>query len=137
MEKKVAKLFKEADTNNDNQIDLEEFKVLLNKVDSTVKNLPATAQVASQQGKYLGKVFNALAAGDKAHPFFYHHRGSLAYVGHNEAVFDADKWRLTGFATWWLWRSIYLSQQHSFRNKVYVSIDWTKSMLFGRDTSRF
>jgi NADH dehydrogenase FAD-containing subunit len=42
--------------------------------------LPATAQVASQQGKYLGKNFNALARGEGFKPFRYRHFGS--YVRH-------------------------------------------------------
>lgn len=42
------------DTSGDQALDIGEFKNLLRTLDHELKNLPATAQVASQQGKYLG-----------------------------------------------------------------------------------
>ena len=62
-------------------------------------------QVAAQQGKYLAK----LLAGGKAvpgvspvgqvKPFKYGHKGSLAYVGRDNAVMDVPGVRpITGFA---------------------------------------
>jgi NADH:ubiquinone reductase (non-electrogenic) len=67
----------------------------------TKKNYPATAQVASQQGRYLGRLFNSIsnplakaaqpdtqAILEKAEPFIYSHFGSFAYIGDREAVAD-------------------------------------------------
>lgn len=51
---KLIRLFMEADISGDQLIDINEFKQLLHKLDRQLKSLPATAQVASQQGKYLG-----------------------------------------------------------------------------------
>ncbi|WOL15682.1 external alternative NAD(P)H-ubiquinone oxidoreductase B3, mitochondrial-like [Canna indica] len=42
------------------EITIEEFKNVLANVDSQVKNLPATAQVAAQQGNYLAQCFNRM-----------------------------------------------------------------------------
>ncbi|PKA53550.1 NAD(P)H dehydrogenase B2, mitochondrial [Apostasia shenzhenica] len=42
------------------QVDIEEFKKALAVVDSQVKTLPATAQVAAQQGDYLARCFNKI-----------------------------------------------------------------------------
>ncbi|XP_031129371.1 external alternative NAD(P)H-ubiquinone oxidoreductase B2, mitochondrial-like isoform X1 [Ipomoea triloba] len=42
------------------EVDIEEFKSALSKVDTQMKNLPATAQVASQQGVYLANCFNRM-----------------------------------------------------------------------------
>ncbi len=42
------------DTSGDQMLDLDEFKKMLITLDSQLKSLPATAQVASQQGKYIG-----------------------------------------------------------------------------------
>lgn len=42
------------DTSGDQALDIGEFKNLLRTLDHELKSLPATAQVASQQGKYLG-----------------------------------------------------------------------------------
>ena len=38
-----------------------------------------------------------------------------------------------GIAGWLLWRSVYLTKQVAFRNRVLVLFDWLKSRVFGRD----
>ena len=43
----------------------------------------------------------------------------------------------TGFNSWLLWRSAYLTRLGSWRLRMQVPMDWTKTLLFGRDTSRF
>ncbi len=45
----VCRLFASTDTSGDQQVDYEEFVAILKKMDRNLKNLPATAQVASQQ----------------------------------------------------------------------------------------
>ncbi|MCO5590973.1 hypothetical protein L7F22_044949 [Adiantum nelumboides] len=40
------------------EMDTEKFKEALSKVDAQMKTLPATAQVAAQQGQYLAWCFN-------------------------------------------------------------------------------
>jgi NADH dehydrogenase FAD-containing subunit len=98
-----------------------------------------TAQVASQQGKYLGHKLHLLAAKhdtllandlpaatDEAvsGPFIYRHLGSLAYIG-NAAVFDLGPFSLTGgLAAMYAWRSIYWSEQVSMRTRALLMIDW-------------
>jgi NADH:ubiquinone reductase (non-electrogenic) len=104
------------------------------------RNLPATAQVAMQGGKYLALRFNRRGQGippDRLRPFRYRHLGMLAYIGHNEAVADLPGHKSRGFSTWVFWRSAYLTRLVSWKNKILVLFDWTKTMLFGRDVSRF
>ena len=43
---------------------------------------------------------------------------------------------LTGRPAEFVWRLLYLDMQISNRNKFQVGFDWTKQILFGRDTSR-
>lgn len=85
------------DTSGDQRLDFEEFKATLLHLDRQLKSLPATAQVASQQGKYLGRLLSQtngeVLTQSKAElekkglaPFEYHHLGSFAYVGDNKAV---------------------------------------------------
>jgi len=136
--KRVKDLFEEGDINKDGVLSLQEFQDLLKSVDSHLKNYPATAQVAAQQGVYLANLFNSRAKNQsKERPFIYKHKGSLAYVGGNSAVAEVGQWRLGGFATWWMWRSIYLTKQFSFRNRMLVCSDWFRTIVFGRDNSRF
>ena len=78
--------------------------MLLQEIGNKITALPATAQVASQQGKYLGRKFTrlarqqgVLAANDVpmglsdefvTSPFRYQHLGSLAYIGSDRAIAD-------------------------------------------------
>jgi NADH dehydrogenase FAD-containing subunit len=98
-----------------------------------------TAQVAAQQGKYLGHKLHLLAAKrdtllandlpaatDEAvsGPFIYRHLGSLAYIG-NAAVFDLGRLSFTGgLAAMYAWRSIYWSEQVTMRTRALLMIDW-------------
>jgi NADH:ubiquinone reductase (non-electrogenic) len=99
--------------------------------------LPATSQVAQQQGKYLGKALTQRARRQDVHPFAYKHLGMLAYVGDNKALADLEDVKGRGWATWLFWRSAYLTKIVSLRNKFSIAVDWTKAMVFGRDISQF
>lgn len=98
-----------------------------------------TAQVASQQGKYIGKKLHKLARHQNtleskdlaattdetvSGPFRYLHLGSLAYIG-NAAVFDFGGYSLMGgLAAMYAWRSIYWNEQVSARTRALLMIDW-------------
>lgn len=129
----------------------EELKQLLREVDSHVTSLPATAQRANQQGKYLGKKLTKLAKHalkrknlddsktkdiEDLHckPFKYHHLGSLAYLG-NAAVFDFSEGHhlFGGLVAMYLWRSIYFAESVSIRTRAMMFFDWLKRGFFGRD----
>ncbi len=99
--------------------------------------LPATSQVAQQQGKYLAAALSRRARGLTAGPFRYRHLGMLAYIGMDRALADLDQIKGRGWATWLFWRSAYLSRIVSLKNKTLVLFDWCKAKIFGRDTSQF
>lgn len=101
------------------------------------KTLPATAQVAQQQGKYLAQALSGLERGKPVHPFRYKHYGMLAYIGSGRALADLATIKSRGFSTWLFWRSAYLTRLVSFKNKTLVIFDWFKTFVFGRDISRF
>lgn len=142
--------------NNDEVLSLNELAVLLHDIGNKITalpavdiflqtysalilNLPQTAQVAEQEGKYLGKKFTKLArqrnvvdanglpvTDDEAvyRPFRYVHMGNLAYLG-NAAVFDMGKFSfMGGLAGMYAWRSVYWSKQVSARNRALLMIDW-------------
>ncbi|KAK8493729.1 hypothetical protein V6N13_062912 [Hibiscus sabdariffa] len=115
--------------------------------------LPALAQVAERQGKYLVEVFNRIGKqdGGKAFsakdmslgdPFVYKHLGSMASVGRYKALVDLrqskDAQGIThaGYASWLIWRSAYLTRVISWRNRFYVAVNWATTLVFGRDDSR-
>ncbi|KIJ37058.1 hypothetical protein M422DRAFT_69478 [Sphaerobolus stellatus SS14] len=103
--------------------------------------LPATAQVAYQEAKYVAKNLNTLAKGRKpAKSFEFNNMGSLAYLGDWKAIYDRSgsqkgpKTKEAGRFAWLLWRSAYFSMSLSLRNKILVPVYW---WIFGRDISRF
>jgi len=146
-------VFKQCDKNADDKLSFNELTEALVEIGNKITSLPATAQVASQQGKYLGKKFNFLAKpstkeamlenqifvdDDAVHcdPFVYQHLGSLAYIG-NAAVFDFNGTTfMGGLAAMYAWRSIYWTEQVSLRTRVLLMIDWVVRGLFGRDLSK-
>jgi NADH:ubiquinone reductase (non-electrogenic) len=102
--------------------------------DCTATQWAPTAQVASSQGVYLSSVFNS---NDFSKGFEYNHLGSLAYIGSDEAIADLPFGvHIGGALTYYFWRSAYLSNLFSIRNKSLVMFDWTKKSFFGRDISR-
>jgi NADH dehydrogenase FAD-containing subunit len=143
----------------------------------TQGQLPATAQVASQQGEYLAKVLNkqfdfnpekvdgitpppkkteatkttlsdsvanlaTISNGEYAKAFQFLDLGILAYTGGGSALAqvtpapNAPPVKGTGKIGNTVWRSVYLSKQVSWRNRLLVLNDWTKRQLFGRDITR-
>ncbi|CAL0315624.1 unnamed protein product [Lupinus luteus] len=124
-------------------------------VESTGKpTLPALAQVAERQGKYLANLLNKIGkanGGRRANsvedieigdPFVYKHLGSMATVGSYKALVDLRHSKegkglsLAGFISWFIWRSAYLTRVISWRNRFYVAINWATTLVFGRDISR-
>ncbi len=102
-------------------------------------SLPQTAQLAMQQGKYLGTLLNREAKGKSIDPFTFNNLGMLAYVGESKALADIPKARLhwRGILTYFFWRSAYLTRLVTFKNKVRVFFDWLTTSWFGRDLSKF
>ncbi|KAK9843007.1 hypothetical protein WJX74_005543 [Apatococcus lobatus] len=113
---------------------------------SATQPLPALAQVAEQQGKYLARVLNAKAKGGQPSaaqlsPFRYRHMGSMATTGGGSAVIDLGKGKshltFTGIKSYLAWRSAYLTKLGSWRNRFFTAGNWFMTTLFGRDVSRW
>lgn len=130
-------------------------------------SLPATAQVAAQQGEYLSNLLRGAGSYDLgastprraggrrldelfceadddaviARPFQFLNLGILAYVGDSKALAQVSlgdsTLKDTGRRAFALWRSVYLAKQVSFRNRVLVAGDWARDRVFGRDITRF
>ncbi|KAH8552361.1 hypothetical protein BGW37DRAFT_491624 [Umbelopsis sp. PMI_123] len=141
---KMEDLFIKYDVDKSGTLEIEELRVLLSDLDKKVTNLPATAQVANQQGKYLGKSLSKIAKGSRqgvsedqlVHPFMYHHLGTLAYIGKTAVgEFNWGYKMIGGLWALYLWRSVYWSEQVSLRTRMNLSIDWTKGAIWGRDLS--
>ncbi|TVY44222.1 putative NADH dehydrogenase [Lachnellula occidentalis] len=120
--------------------------------------LPATAQVANQEAKWLGKRLNK---GDiEQNNFTFKNMGVMTYVGDMKAIMQGGQGQeIRGWIAWVIWRGAYLTKTLSWRNKLLVPIyvshpflgnfsppstgDHANMMFrvinyaFGRDISRF
>ncbi|KAL9288404.1 External alternative NAD(P)H-ubiquinone oxidoreductase B1 [Arabidopsis thaliana] len=148
----INDLLADSEGNARKEVDIEAFKLALSEADSQMKTLPATAQVAAQQGAYLAKCFNRmeqckeLPEGPKRfrtgghhqfRPFQYKHFGQFAPLGGDQAAAELPgDWVSAGKSAQWLWYSVYASKQVSWRTRALVVSDWTRRYIFGRDSSR-
>lgn len=89
------------------------------------KPLPALAQVAKQQGEYIGKALRArLLEGKSSGPFHFHNRGNTAVIGRDTAIFDFGTWTLKGRFAWFLWALVHVYLLVNFEKRLLVSIQW-------------
>ncbi|KAF4692670.1 hypothetical protein FOZ63_003046, partial [Perkinsus olseni] len=107
-------------------------KVLAN-MQSSYKAMPATAQVASQQGEWLAEYLS----GRTMTPFERNDKGMMSYVGGSRAVVQSPlAGNITGVSTFALWRGVYASKMVSWRCRHLVIWDWIKAHMYGRDLSK-
>lgn len=99
--------------------------------------LPTLAAVASRQGTYLGEQLNHLIKERRMDkPFRYKSLGSMVTIGDASAIVSIGnryKVDLNGLKALWFWKSAYLTVLGSLRSKLYVSVNWVGSKIFGRD----
>jgi NADH dehydrogenase len=99
-------------------------------LDERGEPLPALAQVAAQQGDYIGRALAAQARGKTApKPFRFHNRGNTAIIGRNAAVFDFGRWHLKGRLAWFLWALVHIYLLVGFENRLQVVAHWLWSYL--------
>jgi NADH:ubiquinone reductase (H+-translocating) len=88
------------------------------------KPLPGVAPVAMQEGRYLAQLIKNRLKNLSVQPFQYSDAGSLAVIGHHEAVVDLGFVKFSGFIAWfiWVWAHIYYLVE--FDNKLVVMVQW-------------
>lgn len=107
--------------------------------------LPQLAQVAMQQGMYVGRTINRGAPSGR---FEYYSLGAMVSLGDFKGGYDGSKVgnpfgkqfkvpMLKGIAAWLMWRGAYLARQVSLTNMILIPMHWFKTWAFGRDISRF
>jgi len=99
--------------------------------------LPGVAQVAIQQGRYVGKVISRQIKGKAPRrPFRYSDKGNMAVIGRNYAVLERGWIRTRGFMTWLVWVFIHLMFLPQLQNRLRVQRQWLWSYLTGQRGSR-
>jgi NADH dehydrogenase FAD-containing subunit len=152
--KSIEKAFAEADKEKSGYLTLAALRSTLEKADQKIRALPATAQVASQEGRYIAHLLNQMAnipsnniEQHNFKSFRYQHMGSLAYVGGDSAVLDFTGSKplldifnikpLSGRGAAYLWKSFYFTEMFTGRTKTLLAFDWVRTRIFGRDISRY
>ena len=98
---------------------------MANTPDENGAPLPALAQVAAQQGYYLGRALAAnLNDGRPLPPFKFRNRGNTAIVGRHAAVFEFGWMQLKGRFAWLMWAIIHVYLLVGFDNRARVTLQW-------------
>jgi NADH:ubiquinone reductase (H+-translocating) len=99
--------------------------------------LPGVAQVAIQQGRYVGKVISRQLKGQAPRrPFRYFDKGNMAVVGKNFAVLERGRIRMSGFVSWLVWAFIHIMFLPQLQNRLRVQRQWFWSYWTGQRGSR-
>jgi NADH dehydrogenase len=102
-------------------------------VDAGGAAYPATAQHAVRQGMHLADNLLAALDGRSTKPCDLTTQGSLAALGCRTGVARVFGLKISGFAAWWLWRTVYLLKMPRLSRKLRIALDWTIDLLFSRD----
>ncbi|MDN5916251.1 MAG: NAD(P)/FAD-dependent oxidoreductase [Pseudonocardia sp.] len=102
---------------------------------STIDRLPGVAQVAMQQGAYVGKLIASRSRGDDTTPapFKYFDKGSMATIGAREAVADARGLKVTGWLGYMLWCYVHVMFLIGWGNRLGTLFNWVRSLRFARN----
>jgi NADH dehydrogenase len=105
--------------------------------DENGKPLPGVAQVAMQQGRYVGKAIHNRIAGKPAPgPFSYFDKGSMAVVGKGFAVLQSGKVQVSGLGAWLTWAAVHLQFLATSSLRLAVFLQWIWTFFTGQRGSR-
>jgi NADH dehydrogenase FAD-containing subunit len=106
-------------------------------LDQDGKPLPGVAQVAMQQGRYVGRSISRQVEGRRClKPFRYFDKGNMAVVGTGFAVLQSGEIRLHGLSAWFAWAFIHIAFLAQPGLKIGVFLQWAWLFLTGQRGSR-
>jgi NADH dehydrogenase FAD-containing subunit len=101
------------------------------------KPLPGVAQVAMQQGRYVGKVIAGRERKLPAPPpFRYFDKGNMAVIGRGFALLDSGFVKTSGLSAWLAWAFIHLMFLPAEGNRLRVWTQWLWSYLTRQRSSQ-
>jgi NADH:ubiquinone reductase (H+-translocating) len=101
------------------------------------KPLPGVAQVAMQQGRYVGRLITRRLTGQRPlRPFRYFDKGNMSVIGRNFAVLESGRLRLSGFVAWLAWAAIHIAFLPQAGNRLMVITQWMWSYITKQQGAR-
>ncbi|MEM9081857.1 MAG: FAD-dependent oxidoreductase, partial [Verrucomicrobiota bacterium] len=100
--------------------------------------VPGLAPAASQMGQHIVKILKAEADGkkDARKPFSYWDKGTMAIIGKNIAVMQADSLKMKGFFAWLAWLLVHVLLLVGFRSKLFVLLQWAYAYIVNKPGAR-
>ena len=101
------------------------------------KPLPGVAQVAIQQGRYVGTLISRHVTGQNGlEAFRYFDKGNMAVVGKGYAILQSGKFRMHGLTAWLAWASVHIAFLAQLGLRISVFLQWAWLLLTGERGSR-
>lgn len=100
--------------------------------------LPTSAQVAANEGSFVGKNIALLIFNKPLKSFHYFHKGDLISIGKWKALAQiggSGFIRFSGPIAWLIWRFNYLAQMPGLSKKIRLFFDWILYFVSKRDIS--
>jgi NADH dehydrogenase len=105
-------------------------------IDDGSKDLPGTAPVAMQQGRFAANtILNDLAQKTRS-PFKFTDRGQMATIGRSSAIVEVGKLKFAGLFAWITWLVVHIYFLVGFKNRLMVVFSWGWSFLTFRKGAR-
>ena len=100
----------------------------------SLDKLPGVAQVAMQQGKYVGKLIAGRLEGKpKPPPFKYFDKGNMATIGYKAAVAESFGMKLTGIPAFAAWAFIHIMYLVGWGNRLGAIYTWLRAMVLSKN----
>jgi len=96
----------------------------------TNEQLPQLGSVAQQAGRHVGENIQRLVKGEKAEPFKYLDKGTMATIGRGAAVVEMPgHGTMTGHAAWLAWLGVHAALLSGGEEKSTTIVDWGWNVL--------
>lgn len=86
--------------------------------------LPATASIAIQQGRFVGKLLKRNLPPAQRPAFTPIDKGSMATIGRGKAIAQFKGLEFSGLFAWLLWGIVHIFYLIGFRNRLSVMLEW-------------
>jgi NADH dehydrogenase len=100
------------------------------------KPYPALAQHAVREARQVARNVAAVVQGGTPKPFVFNMLGTMAALGHSDAVAQVMGIQLTGFIAWWFRRTYYMLQMPRWDRRLRIVLDWTIALFFRPDITK-